>query len=93
MVLDQCQQQCMERPIYGFWQGVGRLLQRLGRQIERYSQLAQQRRQLLDMDDRLLKDIGLSRAEAERIAGHRRFWDDPQQSGEQVDERYRQVKD
>lgn len=89
MLLNQCEEQCLERPIYGFWQGFGRLLQRLGKRIERYSQLAVQRQQLLEMDDRLLKDIGLSRADAERIAGRRWFWDDPSQAGE-LDQRYRQ---
>lgn len=89
MLLNHCEEQCMERPVYGFWQSIGRLLQRLGKRIERYSQLALQRRQLLEMDDRMLKDIGLSRADAERIAGRRGFWDDSSQSGE-VDERYRQ---
>lgn len=90
MVLEQCQQQCLERPVCGYLQSFGRLLQRFGVWIERCSQLAQQRRQLLEMDDRLLKDIGLSRADAERIAGRRRCWDDPLKTEEQLDERYRQ---
>lgn len=91
MVLEQCHHQCLDRPVCGFWQKFGRYLQRFGKRIERYSQLAQQRRQLLEMDDRLLKDIGLSQADAERIAGRRRFWDDPLKTGEQVDKRYRTV--
>lgn len=89
MLLEHCQPQSLERPTYGFWQHVGRLLQHLGQRIERYSQLAHQRQQLLEMDDRLLKDIGLSRADVDRIAGRRRYWDDPLISGEQTDQRYR----
>jgi len=40
------------------------------------------------MDDRLLSDIGLSRADVSRMT-NRRFWDDPVSRGERVDERYR----
>jgi len=36
---------------------------------------AHQRRQLLDLDDRLLKDIGISRTDA-LAAGARPFWHD-----------------
>lgn len=85
MFVDQCQQQCLERPAYGFWQHVGRLLQNLGKRIERSAQLALQRRQLREMDDRMLKDIGLSRADVEQIAGHGKLWDDSLAS----DQRYR----
>lgn len=76
MLLDQCQQQCLEPPAYGFWQHFGRMLQRLGRRIESSAQLARQRRQLLEMDDRMLKDIGLSRADVERFAGGHKLCDD-----------------
>lgn len=69
MFLNQCQQQYLEPPAYGFWQHFGRLLQRFGRKIELSAQSARQRTQLLEMDDRMLKDIGLSRADVERIAG------------------------
>ncbi len=86
MIIDQCQQQCLEPPVNGFWQGFGRFLQHLGKRIERSSQLARQRQQLLDMDDRLLKDVGLSRADAERIAGRCKLWKDPLRS----DQRFRQ---
>jgi uncharacterized protein YjiS (DUF1127 family) len=41
----------------------------------RWQELARQRRALLKMDDRMLKDIGVSRADAVREAG-RRFWDE-----------------
>jgi uncharacterized protein YjiS (DUF1127 family) len=42
----------------------------------RWQELAQQRRRLLSLDDRMLKDIGLTRAEAMR-EGTRPFWDAP----------------
>ena len=54
----------------------------------RWDQLSQQRRQLREMDDHLLADIGLSQADVERIA-NRRFWDDPLRNGERIDDRYR----
>ncbi len=41
----------------------------------RWQELVRQRRALLKMDDRMLKDIGISRADALREAG-RRFWDE-----------------
>ncbi len=47
----------------------GRLLSRL----LAWSEIARQRRELLRLDDKLLKDIGLSRADAEREAS-RPFW-------------------
>ena len=41
----------------------------------RWHELARQRRALLTLNDRMLKDIGVTRAEAEREAG-RPFWSD-----------------
>ena len=63
-----------------------RLASRLGRGIQRlgaigfvrllqWHELARQRRALLALSDHMLKDIGISRAEAEREAS-RRFWSD-----------------
>ena len=42
----------------------------------RWQELAQQRRRLLSLDDRMLKDIGITRADAAR-EGARPFWDAP----------------
>jgi uncharacterized protein YjiS (DUF1127 family) len=42
----------------------------------RWQELAQQRRQLLSLDERMLKDIGITRADAMR-EGLRPFWDVP----------------
>ncbi len=75
MIMEPCQQQSLERPIYGFWQYIGRILQWLGQTLERRAQVAWQRQQLLQMDDRLLNDIGLSRTDAEQLAGRYRPWD------------------
>lgn len=88
MILERCATPCIEQSLSGFWQNLGHLLQRMGNTITRWGQLSQQRRQLREMDDRLLADIGLSQADVERIGG-RRFWDDPLRTGERVDERYR----
>ena len=41
----------------------------------RWQELARQRRALARLDDRMLKDLGLTRADALREAG-RPFWDD-----------------
>jgi uncharacterized protein YjiS (DUF1127 family) len=88
MAVDQCDYQCLNRPVNGFWQQLAHLLRRVGIRLERWEQLYAQRRHLREMDDRLLKDIGLSRADVKRIAA-RPFWDDPAQRGELLDERYR----
>ena len=47
-------------------------------QLRRWKTLHDQRRQLATLSDAMLKDIGLSRADAEREAD-RPFWDDPLQ--------------
>jgi uncharacterized protein YjiS (DUF1127 family) len=46
------------------------------RQVRRWWQLAEERRQLATMDERMLKDIGLSRADVLQESA-RPFWDDP----------------
>lgn len=42
----------------------------------RWHEVAQQRRRLLSLDDRMLKDIGITRADATR-EGSRPFWNPP----------------
>ncbi len=92
MAMERCERHYLENPVKGFWQQFGLLLQRLGARVSRWAQLAEQRRQLRELDDHMLKDIGLSRADVDRIAGHRYFWDDPQRSGEVIDQRYRRSR-
>ena len=41
--------------------------------LELWQERSRQRRQLLELDDRLLKDIGVSRADVEREA-YKPFW-------------------
>jgi len=48
-------------------------LRAIGKRIDRYIQLSQQRRALLEMDDHQLNDIGISRVEAVKIARSIRF--------------------
>lgn len=56
---------------YNFLQHLGNFLLSIGKRMKRYSQLTEQRRQLLEMDAHQLKDIGISRTEAIRMAkGH-----------------------
>ena len=42
----------------------------------RWQELARQRRALLELDERMLRDLGLTRADAMAEA-RRPFWDDP----------------
>ncbi|MFN3955422.1 MAG: DUF1127 domain-containing protein [Pararhodobacter sp.] len=57
------------RPVVWIWSS-------LWARLERARCLARQRRALLDLDETLLRDIGLSREDALREAG-RPFWDAP----------------
>lgn len=50
------------------------------RLVEDWLEISRQRRHLAALDDRMLKDIGLSRATAEKEA-NRRFWDLPERYG------------
>lgn len=50
-------------------------LQKVTDRLDRWQRLARERRQLLALSDHMLKDIGLTRADAEREAS-RPFWDD-----------------
>ncbi|QNI04255.1 DUF1127 domain-containing protein [Halomonas sp. SH5A2] len=45
----------------------------LGHQIRQYRHYRRSRRQLLTLDDRLLKDVGISREQAQ-TEGHKPFW-------------------
>lgn len=56
--------------------GWPRLLLQLDAVLRRWQQLADERRQLAALDERLLKDIGVSRCDAIDEA-RRRCWDDP----------------
>lgn len=53
------------------------LFARLGRCLTRWRELARQRRALTRLDDATLRDLGVSRAEA-NFEACRRVWDDPQ---------------
>lgn len=52
-----------------------KLLTQLIQQLELYSQRSKTRKQLLNLDDHLLNDIGLTRQQA-KLEGHRYFWQD-----------------
>ena len=51
-----------------FWQTFKQALQSLWQRKNHLSQLAAQRQALLEMDEHILKDIGISRSEAVRMA-------------------------
>lgn len=57
-------------PGFGFRAGLERIMQQLSNRLER----AHQRRALAKLDDRLLRDIGITRKQALTEAG-RSFWD------------------
>jgi uncharacterized protein YjiS (DUF1127 family) len=67
MLIEQYHRQHWGHSAHLFWQGFGRRLQNLGQWMERFSQLSDHRQQLLEMDDHMLKDIGLNRADARRM--------------------------
>ncbi|WP_373388473.1 DUF1127 domain-containing protein [Pseudomonas alcaligenes] len=56
------------------WPALG--LQALRLRLQRWHELARQRRQLAMLDDAALKDIGLSRGDILQES-ERPFWDDP----------------
>ncbi len=68
MIIEQYQQQHWGHSSHSFWQSIGKALQNFGKRIEHFAQVAEQRRQLLEMDDHLLRDIGLNRSQAIRLA-------------------------
>jgi uncharacterized protein YjiS (DUF1127 family) len=56
--------------------GLGHLLSRIWMQLQRWWELAEQRRKLALLDEYALHDLGLSRADA-ICESERPFWDDP----------------
>ena len=71
------------------WQKSLKLWGRIVARLQRWNELSNQRRQLRELSDDQLKDIGLSRADVVRIAENRWFWDDPVNRKENLDQRYR----
>ena len=55
---------------------LGALVRAAWHRLERWQQLARQRRQLATLNDEALKDLGLSRADVLQES-ERPFWDDP----------------
>jgi len=65
--------QTLSRPVWRF--GVGDPVRRLFATVVAWQQRYELRRHLLEMDNRLLEDIGFSRAQARQEAA-RPFWKD-----------------
>ena len=63
--------QTLNRPV--FWSSVGHPVKRLFATVVAWQQRYELRHHLLEMDDRLLDDIGLSRAQARKEAA-KPFW-------------------
>ncbi len=57
----------------GRWPGSRGLVERIAETLLLWHERARQRRRLLQLDDRMLKDIGVSRADAVREAS-KPFW-------------------
>ena len=72
--------------------GVYELLKRFYSYSEARRERARQRRWLLQMDEKMLKDIGLSRADVYRMAGNRWFWQEPLNRSEGMDLQDRKLK-
>lgn len=77
------------RSVRKWWQKSLEQWDRMIVRLQRWNELSKQRRQLRELSDEQLKDIGLSRADVVRIAGNRWFWDDPVNRKEDLDQRYR----
>jgi len=59
---------------------IGRILQAAWQRLRRWHALYRQRQQLASLNDEMLKDIGLSRADVETEI-NRPFWDEPFRRG------------
>lgn len=68
------------------------LLRRFYRYSKARKEQARQRRHLLEMDERMLKDIGLNRADVCRMVGQRWFWQEPLNRPEDLDLEDRKLK-
>lgn len=83
-VIQQCQYpdgqyqktQCRQtgQSARGTFKSMARTITLLWRRYAMWLRMKEQHRQLMVMDDRMLKDIGLSRADAVRITTGPRFW-------------------
>lgn len=58
----------MEQSLSRLGQFFNHRLHQVGQWVEQHEQHLRQRQQLLSMDEHMLKDIGLSRADAEQLA-------------------------
>jgi len=65
-----------------FLSGIVELTSRILLKVETWLEISRQRRTLATLDDRLLKDIGISRASANAEA-NRPFWDVPEETSRQ----------
>jgi uncharacterized protein YjiS (DUF1127 family) len=62
-----------EAPVVSISPYLSKVLRTLGRTLESWQERVHQRRHLLELDERLLRDIGLSRYDVEREAA-KPFW-------------------
>ena len=65
--------------------GVHEIFKQLWSSYRARREQVRQRRWLLEMDERMLKDIGLSRADVYRMAGQKWFWQEPLNRLEDLD--------
>ena len=78
--IQECQYRECQRVTTPWYTGVVqvikyiRAIRKIGRRYVQWVELKHQQRQLMAMEDRMLKDIGLSRADAVRITTGTRFW-------------------
>lgn len=74
MISHGCHSPCSTNAWGRVFQRLGRFTRHLFQRYEKWKEMRHHHHELLRMEDRMLKDIGLSRAEAVRMTRGHNFW-------------------
>jgi uncharacterized protein YjiS (DUF1127 family) len=74
MISQDCQCNETNDGFSTFLQRIWYLVKRTGKRYKQWNEMKHNHRLLLTMEDRMLNDIGLSRADAVRISNAHTFW-------------------
>ena len=74
MISQDCQCKETNHGFLNFFQRIWHLVKRTGKRYNQWNEMKHNQLLLLTMEDRMLKDIGLSRADAVRISRAHTFW-------------------